>query len=677
MQPTQVSEKLDPVKYEMFYHRLEQALNESKEIIRTLSGSVITREAGELAEAVFLPNGDIVHLACGILIQFQSVTHAIRYMIANNYGEDIGFYDGDQFINNDAHIGGAHKPDMLVIAPMFYRGEHIGWVGNVTHIPEIGAIEPGGMCPSAQNFYHEGITLPCIKIAERGRLKRDLMHMMIRSVRDPRIIELDTRAKIAGNERAKSKIIEIIDEYGLDFYLAAAKQMVEDAEAYARDKLTTLRPGTYSLRIFNDYPGGGVEQLGVVELALKIKSYGNMVISTPVISPQRNGFNNVAAPGLEGVMFAGLLTQILYGTRWNSGTMKPVSFDVPKGSVLNCDETGAVGYTPIGLGMQTVSCLQGVLSYASFAAGQYEDVMGPGGLINLVFFGGMDQFGRNITGLLTDQHTCGGGGRFPKDGLGSVTYFNPWTATPDIETEEAGGPMLYLSRLFVADSGGFGQYKGMEAAAATTMVSETPFLLLGSIGMGKRVAAVPGIFGGYPAAVTSMEVVRDTNLNELIEQDAPIPNSGEDLSRAVEGKFVDHHPSMGGAPVKPGDVFRMYFHGGGGLGDPLHRDPQAVVRDIVNGLTSLRAAREIYCIDLDPDTLAVNQAGTEALRNARRQERLSNGIPARQLIKELVARREQRDFSGPALELLDELVAYSPAFREKLAFEKRIADQTP
>ncbi|MCL5962225.1 MAG: hydantoinase B/oxoprolinase family protein [Chloroflexi bacterium] len=673
MEPTQASAKLDSVRYEMFYHRMEQALNEARETIRTLSGSVITREAGELAEAVFLPNGDIVHIACGILIQFQSVTHAIRYMIRNNYGDDIGFYDGDQFINNDAHIGGAHKPDMLLISPMYYKGEMVGWVGNVTHIPEIGANEPGGMSPSAQNFYHEGITLPCIKIVERGRIKRDLMNMMCRSVRDPRIIELDTRAKIAGNERAKKKIIEIIEEFGLDFYLAAAEQMVKDAEAYARNKLTSLHPGTYSLRIYNDYPGGGIEKLGVVELALEVKADGNVIFRTPVISPQRDGFNNVAMPGLEGVIFAGLLTQILYGSRWNSGTMKPVSFDVPKGSVLNVDETGAVGYTPIGLGMQIVSCLEGVLSYASFVAGQYEDVMGPGGLINLIFFGGRDQFGRNITGLLTDQHTCGGGGRYPKDGLGSATYFNPWTATPDIEMEEAGAPLIYLSRQFVADSGGFGQYKGADAAAATNMVSDTPFLLLGSIGMGKRVATVPGIFGGYPAAVTSIEIAHDTNAYALIEEGAPIPNYGEDLSTAVEGRFEESRPSMAGRPVKRGDIFRMYFHGGGGLGDPLRRDPQAIVGDIVNGLTSLRAAREIFCVDLDPNTLRVDQAGTEALRKARREERIRRGIPVKQFVKQLVDRRDHRELPAPALELIDELVTCSPAFCEKLEFEKKVA----
>ncbi|MDY6863187.1 MAG: hydantoinase B/oxoprolinase family protein [Thermodesulfobacteriota bacterium] len=87
----------------------------------------------------------------------------------------------------------------------------MGWVGTFSHIPEVGAIEPVGMCSTATEFYHEGICLPCVKIVERGRTRRDIMNMMVRSVRDPRIIDMDTRAKIAGNERAIKGIKKILN----------------------------------------------------------------------------------------------------------------------------------------------------------------------------------------------------------------------------------------------------------------------------------------------------------------------------------------------------------------------------------------------------------------------------------------------------------------------------------
>ncbi len=667
--------KLDPVKYEIFYNALEQALNEARDTIKNLSGSIITREAGEVVEAVYLPNGDSAMVACGILIHVHSCGRAIRFMQDDNYADDIGFYDGDHFINNDAHVGGMHKPDMLVIAPVFYKDELVGWVGNITHIPEIGSIEPGGMSPSAKNFYHEGITLPCVKIVERGKIRRDIFQMMNRSVRDSRILEIDTRAKIAGNERAKKRIRELIDEYGLEFYKEALAQLVDDAEAQARAKIKGFRPGLYRNRLFVDTTGCE-EKLTTVELELEVKPEGELILHTPVISPQREGFNQCALPGTEGEIFALMLEQIFYDVRWNSGTMHAVKLDIPWGSVLNVNETGAIGYCPVGLGMTFQSCTNAVLSYASFIAGRYGDIMGPCGTVNVVFLGGIDPFGRNFAGLLTDQHAEGGGARFGKDGIdSSVHQNNPWTETPDIEAEEMGAPLLYLGRDHIPDSGGFGRFRGGSSALATISITETPFLIVGGIGLGKHTAAIPGIYGGYPGAVTGLEMVRDTDLQERIAQKRDIPNTTDSIMDHLNGTFASLHPSTSARVVGTGDIIRPYFHPGGGLGDPIERDPDTIVRDIKDKLTTLRTAREVYCVDIDPETLAVNRESTEALRKARRQERLARSVPARQFLKELVARREKRDLPAPALQLFDELVSYSPGFRDRLEFERKIANR--
>lgn len=112
---------LDPIKYEMFYNRVEQALIEAKNTVRYLAGSVIVREGGEVGESLHLPDGATVHLAAGLLMHIQSSARTIMYMNANGFAEDIGYYEGDQFINNNAHIGGQHIPDMQVVDPFLGR----------------------------------------------------------------------------------------------------------------------------------------------------------------------------------------------------------------------------------------------------------------------------------------------------------------------------------------------------------------------------------------------------------------------------------------------------------------------------------------------------------------------------------------------------------------------------
>ena len=66
--------------------------------------------------------------------------------------------------------------------------------------------------------------------------------------------------------------------------------------------------------------------------------------------------------------------------------------------------------------------------------------------------------------------------------------------------------------------------------------------------------------------------------------------------------------------MKAGD--RLYHRqaGGGGFGDPLLRDPEAVAWDVKNGKVSFAAAREEYGVVLDEQTLAPQFEATEALR---------------------------------------------------------------
>src|SRR3972149_8395239 len=136
--------QIDPVKYELFYSRLHEALFDAKEAIKLLSASEIVREAGEAMECVCLPNGESTLMSAGLLLHVASVTHNIRHFIADKYEEDIGVYEGDQFIFNDCHIGGMHIPDMMVIAPLFHEGKHIGWAGEWTQTPHGGGPWGGG-----------------------------------------------------------------------------------------------------------------------------------------------------------------------------------------------------------------------------------------------------------------------------------------------------------------------------------------------------------------------------------------------------------------------------------------------------------------------------------------------------------------------------------------------------
>jgi N-methylhydantoinase B len=667
---------LDPVRYEVFYNRVFHALNEAKETIRHISASPITRYAGEIAEAVYLPNGDSILMAAGLMFHVNTLSRAIKYMINDSYAEDVGFYPGDQFLNNDAHIGGIHIPDMLIIAPFFYGDKHVGWVGAFTHIPEVGAIEPGGASPSAREFYHEGVCLPCVKIVERGKIRRDIFQMMYRAVRDPRALGIDTRAKIAGNIQAVNGLSRIIDEVGLEFYEAAVEKIIQDSKVQAEERLRTLYPGKYRSRQYTDYSVGFETGLGVVELCFEISKDGEATVSTPVISPQRKGFNNLALPGIEAEIFSVLLSQLFYDLRWNAGTFQSFKIDIPEGSMLNASKTAAVGLGAIGIGLQTMASLNVALSMACFVAGKKDSIIAGNSLLTALFFGGIDQFGRRCAQTVTDGLAGGTGARMDRDGVDSSLFQpNPWTDCPDIEAVEMSGPLLYLSRNHVPDSGGFGKYRGGTGIESIVAIHDSRELVVGTRGQGGLVSAVPGIYGGYPPACSLVSISQGTNLEQLVKNREPVPHKMEEIETLVKGKQKYFFPSTPSTSRSEGDIIGFRNWGGGGLGDPIEREPEKIAKDIRNLVASAEVAEKVYAVLIDKKTFEMDRKKTEELRKERKKERLRAGVEAKTYLKAVVERRKKRDLPKPVQEFMDEIIRFCPEFKKALEFEEEFCLQ--
>jgi N-methylhydantoinase B len=88
------------------------------------------------------------------------------------------------------------------------------------------------------------------------------------------------------------------------------------------------------------------------------------------------------------------------------------------------------------------------------------------------------------------------------------------------------------------------------------------------------------------------------------------------------GKWERFGPKPGLMPMTNRDIYSVIWQGGGGWGDPLERESDAVARDVISGAVSVDTAREIYGV-------VVNGAGadhtaTERQREAIRKARVGN-----------------------------------------------------
>ncbi len=87
-------------------------------------------------------------------------------------------------------------------------------------------------------------------------------------------------------------------------------------------------------------------------------------------------------------------------------------------------------------------------------------------------------------------------------------------------------------------------------------------------------------------------------------------------------------PSKLTMTIRHGDVFRHDLPGSGGWGDPLLREPGAVLRDVRNEFLSVQAARDEYGVVVLTDPWRVDTDATEAARAALRAARGWTELPA-------------------------------------------------
>jgi N-methylhydantoinase B len=144
------------------------------------------------------------------------------------------------------------------------------------------------------------------------------------------------------------------------------------------------------------------------------------------------------------------------------------------------------------------------------------------------------------------------------------------------------------------DSGGAGEHRG---GNGVEKVYE--FLAPGEVSVhdDRHISRPWGIGGGH-AAANSRKV--------LLRKDG--------TERELPAKFDFLH-------VEPGDRLLYITGGGGGWGDPLDRDVDAVGRDVLRGFVSVENARESYGVVVDPETRTVDEAATADLRGRLRAER--------------------------------------------------------
>ncbi len=622
---------LDPLTYEVIRHRLWSVTEEMGEALKRMSGSPIVTDANDFDFTIGDELGQEVQVGLYNTMLVGAVDLAIYWTLANR-ADNPGITRGDMFLCNDPWVGGGlHQSDVIVYQPIFHDGKLFAWTSAICHEPDLGGVGLGSFSPAAQDVFSESLPTPPVKVVRDFQLQRDIADLWVRRSRVPMLVGLDLRAQVGSNNVGRERLLAVIEQYGADTVKAVMKRMMNDAEYRLRSKLTSLPDGSWKATGYQDQSHEGDRSLHKISLTMT-KRNDHLVFDFTGTDRQA-GVINCTYAGMRGGVMLALLPILAGDIPWSAGgLMRCFDLIAEEGTINNATYPAAVSRGPIGpawlTGTLVAECLSQMLD-RSVDLGRSVQASCCG-TWDTAILAGLDERGEvpaPFLSIMMEPMAGGYGARPHVDGLDTGGLFCiPMGRIPDTEMSEFLYPMLVLWRREEADSGGPGHHRGgVSASLAMTPYGTSMPMGLVLASAGKAVAQNNGLAGGYPGNTGKEILARGTNVKALL--------AGGVMPADLAGLAGQHELGQNYSQtyLAPGDVLYMHWQGGGGYGDPLTRDPDAVAADLREGKITTTGATDTYGVVLDTagqvDTTGTTQA-RDRLRTARRERTtLDSPIP--------------------------------------------------
>ncbi len=574
----------------MIRHRLWSINDEQGRLAARLSGSTIVYEAYDLNAALMTADGR--GLYCGVYVMHHGATidGFVRRVLAEWPAEEIR--EGDMFFTNDPWWGALHANDGILAMPIFWQGRLVAWSGIVMHDDDVGSPVPGSFVTGAVDRFGEAPLFPAIKLVEGFEPRRDVERAYLRNSRTPEKNALNMRARVAALRTTHGRIGEVIERYGVEVFLAAQEGILEYVERVVRRRLGDVPDGSWFAHGYHDHDGVSGR---VYPICCRLtKDHDGLRFDLSGTAAQAPGPINCARPALEGAIMGAILTLLCHDLPWAIGGLRPlVRIEVPDGTIVSALSPAAVSMASImaTLSVQDVvgRAFAEMLLCSPLYRSEALSSWGPG-ICGATYAETRADGATSIT-TLSESFGGGGGARIFADGIDSGGVFHSMASRiANVESHESRGHVLELYRREARDSGGPGRFRG----GAGLEYAFTPHKAAGATRLITRSSGVAmpggrGLAGGFPGAPVSSVVLRATDVRERFAAGA-LPLGAGDLAASQTTVLAAKALSA----IAEGDVVISGTPGGGGFGDPLRRDPQAVARDVLAGLVSEAVASKVY-----------------------------------------------------------------------------------
>jgi N-methylhydantoinase B len=291
----------------------------------------------------------------------------------------------------------------------------------------------------------------------------------------------------------------------------------------------------------------------------------------------------------------------------------------PEGSIVNATRPAPISVATVGAIQSVNNAACATIGKMLAASDRYAEEATAVWHANhfAIFMFGTNQKGGLSIGILTETFAGAGGARTFGDGVdigGEIP--NPISRMANVETIEASFPIRYLFRRRLRDSGGAGQYRGGAGAELAIVPHDAPDGGIDYVisGKGSGFPMSDGLAGGDPGAVNDYVWIKapaeNKGLNRFSDQLDTIPGEKQPISWGVY-------------PLRGNDALYVRWNGGGGIGDPLSRPAESVLKDVTDGIVSSYAATQLYGVVIRDNQIDVS--ATQQRRADIRASRLTEG----------------------------------------------------
>jgi N-methylhydantoinase B/oxoprolinase/acetone carboxylase alpha subunit len=490
---------------------------------------------------------------------------------------------GDIIIANDPYAGISHMPDITLIAPVFSQERLIAFVISYSHHTDVGGRFAGGISSVCSESFEEGVRIPPLKLYDRGQRNEVVLETIAANVRTPEEWIGDVDAKVASCRRGAEQLDKLVNKYGLHQFESTCDYLVDYSERATRSAISQIPDGEYIEESLFDEETEVTD--GPVPLKVVLRIQGDSaVIDLSSAPPQVRASINSPLVTTKAMARAAIKAIVRPDAMANIGFARPIQVLVPEGTLLNPRYPAAVGGRA-SLAMHVSNMVFRALAKA--VPGQLGSVGEGADMLHFICRG---EDGRYLSFM--DVFFGGWGGRPDRDGVDGASPMamgGAYGAMP-VEVLEREYPVVVEGFGYVPDSEGAGRFRGALSVYRQWRFRKPAEILLRTI----QVRGSEGLAGGL-AGGDSMNLVK-TNGKELL-----LP--------------LQAHVHLS---VAAGDRIYHQVHGSGGYGNPRERDPDLVLHDLREGKISLQHARECYAVVVDPETLVVDTAATDELRDGRR-----------------------------------------------------------